>query len=88
MLRPITPLPRSGCEGGNADDGRGWWVPREAAEELLVGKVEDAAIGSDHEVAVAVRDQAIDRSLRWVAPIEPRNGAPNGKTPPSDATSQ
>src|SRR5256885_14257105 len=57
---PEPHLPGLLVEGGHGDDRPGRRVGAEGAGERLAGEVEDAAVLTDHEVAVAEADHAGD----------------------------
>lgn len=56
------------------------------AAERFVREGEDATVGSDHEVAVAVATHADEGLFRWEPPIDPRKGALKAKMPSSEET--
>src|SRR5258708_2345269 len=55
-------------EGRDPDDRGVRWAARETARETHVGEVEYAPVARDHEVAVPVRDQTVDRLVQRDAP--------------------
>src|SRR5258707_4493217 len=55
-------------EGRDPDDRGVRWAARETARETHVGEVEYAPVARDHEVAVPVRDQTVDRLVQRGAP--------------------